>query len=90
MGRTVHASKRFEKDVALAKKRGKDTAGLRAAIELPVAGQPLPRELNDHPLKGNWKGCRDLPIEPDGVLIYKADDTHLWLVRTGTHADVFG
>jgi mRNA interferase YafQ len=28
-------------------------------------------------------------IEPDWLLIYKADDANVWLVRTGTHADIF-
>jgi mRNA interferase YafQ len=90
MGRTVHTSKRFEKDVGIAKKRKKDTAKLRSIIDLLIAGQPLPRELNDHPLKGKWNGYRDLHIDPDWVLIYKADDANLWLFRTGSHADVFG
>jgi mRNA interferase YafQ len=50
----------------------------------------LPRELNDHPLKGPWNGYRDVHIESDWVLIYKADVANLWLVRTGSHADLFG
>lgn len=88
--RTVHTTKRFEKDTALAIRRGKNTAKLRAVIEILARGQPLPRELNDHPLKGPWNGYRDLHIEPDWVLIYKADERNLWLVRTGSHADLFG
>jgi mRNA interferase YafQ len=49
-----------------------------------------PRELRDHPLKGQWKGYRDLHIEPDWLLIYKVDQENLWLVRTGSHGDIFG
>lgn len=88
--RKVHTSNRFDKEAALAVRRGKDTAKLRAIIEILIARQPLPRELKDHPLKGDWNGYRDIHIEPDWLLIYKADDTNLWLVRTGTHADLFG
>ena len=89
--RAVHTTKRFEKDVALAKKRHKDTLKLRSAIDLLVARRnPLPPALKDHPLSGNWKGYRDLHLEPDWVLIYKVDDANLWLVRTGSHADLFG
>ena len=88
--RKIHTSHKFEKDAALAARRGKDTPKLRAVIELLVAHQPLPREFKDHPLKGNWKNYRDIHIEPDWVLIYKVDDENLWLVRTGTHADLFG
>ena len=88
--RTVHTSSRFAKDAALAVRRGKQATKLRAVIELLTARQQLPRELKDHPLKGGWNGYRDLHIEPDWLLIYKADDVNLWLVRTGSHADIFG
>lgn len=42
----------FEKDLALAKRRGKDTTKLRIIIDLLLYQQPLQRELSDHPLKG--------------------------------------
>ena len=90
MRRTVHTTSRFDKDAALAVRRGKDSGKLRAVIELLVADRPLPRELKDHPLKGEWKGCRDLHMEPDWILIYKTEDSNLWLIRTGSHADLFG
>lgn len=88
--RNVHTSDRFEKDAALAVRRGRNTEKLRAVIELLVSHHPLPRELKDHPLKGDWKNYRDIHIEPDWILIYKIDDENLWLIRTGTHADLFG
>lgn len=88
--RSAHTTNKFDKDAALAIRRGKDGNKLRAVIELLVARHPLPRELKDHPLKGEFKGTRDLHIEPDWVLIYKADDENVWLIRTGTHADLFG
>ena len=87
--RKVHTSNKFDKDAALAIRRGKDMTKLRAVIELLVTRQPLPRELKGHPLKGDWKDYRDLHIEPDWLLIYKVDDANLWLVRTGTYADLF-
>ena len=42
-----------------------------------------------HPLKGAWKNYRDLHIEPDWLLIYRADETSVLFERTGTHADLF-
>ena len=50
---------------------------LRHVIGMLLAGQPLPRELGDHPLKGEWKPSRDLHIEPDWILIGGA-----WLAST--------
>ena len=88
--RTLHTADKFEKEVELAKRRGKNMAKLRAIIDLLITRQPLPREACDHPLKGQWKGCRDLHIEPDWLLIYKVDHDDLWLYRTGTHEDIFG
>ena len=61
--RTLHTANKFEKEIELAKRRGKDMAKLRAVIDLLITRQPLPREAYDHPLKGQWKGYRDLHIE---------------------------
>lgn len=80
----------FKRDVKLAQKRGKDMGKLRQVIALVLAGQSLPRELGDHPLKGQWKFRRDLHIEPDWVLIYRVEGERVRFERTGTHADLFG
>ena len=55
----------FKRDVKLAQKRGKDMSKLKVVIELLLNNQPLPQDLNDHPLKGDWTLSRDLHIEPD-------------------------
>jgi mRNA interferase YafQ len=83
-------SGQFKRDVKLAQKRGKDMDKLRNTIKLLLEGQALPRELGDHPLKGEWKPRHDLHIEPDWVLIYSADDETVRFDRTGTHSDLFG
>lgn len=88
--RRLNTTNKFEKDVELAKRRGKDMAKIRTVIDLLINRHSLPSGLNDHPLKGEFKGYRDLHIEPDGLLIYKVDDKDLWLSRTGSHADIFG
>ena len=80
----------FKRDVKLADKRGKDMSKLRTVIEWVLAGEPLPHELGDHPLKGEWQPSRDLHIEPDWVLIYRVDGDAVRFERTGTHADLFG
>jgi mRNA interferase YafQ len=48
-----------------------------------------PPRYKDHPLGGEWKHFRDCHIEPDWLLIYKIDGEDLYLVRTGTHSDLF-
>jgi len=79
----------FKRDVRLAEKRGKDMGKLRELILLLAEETPLPPRYKDHPLSGEWKHHRDSHIEPDWLLLYKIDDNDLYLVRTGTHADLF-
>ena len=79
----------FKRDVKRAQKRGKDMAKLRALLLLLIEGRPLPPSYQDHPLMGDWKGYRDVHIEPDWVLIYRVAGDELRLARTGAHADVF-
>ncbi len=82
-------SGRFKRDVRRAEKRGKDLAKLRDVLLLLIDEQPLPGAYGDHPLKGQWKGFRDLHIEPDWLLLYRVIGDELQLARTGTHADLF-
>ena len=87
--REVIRSTQFKRDVKLAGKRGKDMAKLRELILLLVEDSPLPPRYRDHALGSAWKHHRDCHIEPDWLLVYKIDGNDLYLVRTGTHADLF-
>jgi mRNA interferase YafQ len=80
---------RFKHDAKRMERRGKEMSKLRKVIHLPIEGNPLPSEFKDHLLSGDWKHFRDCHIEPDWVLIYKVDGDELYLVQTGTHADLF-
>jgi mRNA interferase YafQ len=82
-------SGQFRRDVKRAARRGKDMSRLRALIVRLLAGDALPERYKDHPLRGNWKGYRDVHIEPDWLLIYRIVGDELHLVRTGSHADLF-
>lgn len=80
---------RFEKDVKLARKRGKDLARLRKIMELLLEGKKLPHKNLDHWLKGNYNDRRECHIEPDWLLIYKPEEVEIIFERTGTHSDLF-
>jgi mRNA interferase YafQ len=54
--RTPSFSSQFYRDVKRLQKRGKDPEKLKKLIELLLAGQPLPPQYKDHPLKLNWAG----------------------------------
>ena len=82
-------STRFRKDVKRARKRGKDMGKLREVLALLASGAGLPERYRDHALQGDWKGYRDLHIEPDWLLVYRVTADEVQLARTGTHADLF-
>jgi mRNA interferase YafQ len=79
----------FRRDVKLAQRRRKDISKLRELILLLAEGQSLPPRYKDHPLSGDWSHYRDCHIESDWLLIYKIEGDDLYLVRTGTHSDLF-
>jgi mRNA interferase YafQ len=70
-------------------KRNKDMTKLRAVLLLLLEQQDLPADYRDHPLRGDWRGFRDLHIEPDWLLIYRIEGDELQLARSGSHADLF-
>jgi mRNA interferase YafQ len=83
--------KQFSRDLKRAVKRGKSLKKITAVIDLLRTQQPLPPNLRDHPLSGNYAGYRDCHVEPDLVLIYRIVQNQLQLicVRLGSHSDLF-
>jgi mRNA interferase YafQ len=79
----------FEKDVNRVRRRGYDLRKLSVAIAALVRNQALEVLTKDHPLKGKYSGMRECHLAPDWLLIYKADEETVLLIRTGTHADLF-
>jgi mRNA interferase YafQ len=82
-------TKRFQKDVALAKRRGKSMEKIRTLIETLAKEDPLPEKHRPHSLSGQWKSFYECHIEPDWLLIYRVEEGTLELARTGTHSDLF-
>ena len=81
-------SGKFERNLKQMVKRGKDPEKIKAVIRLICDQAPLPERYVDHPLKGEWKGCRDCHVEPDWILIYAIGDGAAKFIRTGTHSDL--
>ena len=82
-------SSRFKRDVRRARKRGKYLTRLRSLLGSLIRRGPLPASCRDHPLHGDWKGYREVHVEPDWLLIYRVEGAELRLARTGSHADLF-
>lgn len=88
---TIRPTSKFQRDVKRVQRRGYDISRLTHVIKRLVSGEPLPKRYRDHPLSGNYVGCRECHIAPDWLLIYEISekDLFLYLIRTGTHSDVF-
>lgn len=83
---------KFKKDYKLSVKRGMPIELLKKAITLLQNGQPLPANMHDHALAGDYIGFRECHILPNWLLIYfvEEDTITLTLSRTGSHSDLFG
>lgn len=88
--KTISRTTRFDKDVKKMKKRGKSFEIFKQVIEKLASDRTLEPKFKDHKLVGNYSGTRECHIEPDWLLIYITSEDELILVRTGSHADLFG
>ena len=90
MSREIKRTRQFKKDVKLMLRQGRQLKPLLDIVEKLQNDIPLPPELKDHPLVGNWIGKRECHIEPDWLLIYEKTDSVLLLtlIRTGTHSGI--
>lgn len=87
----IRPTSRFQKDLKRLRKRGYDMDLLTGVLKQLAAGQALAPSYRDHPLVGDYSGCRECHITPDWLLIYEIDggELFLYLTRTGTHSDLF-
>lgn len=87
----VVLSNRFKRDLKLAAKRGYPLEQLNAVVDQLAQRKPLAPKYRDHELTGNYRGFRECHIQPDWLLVYRAeaDELLLFLFRTGTHSDLF-
>ena len=92
MSREIKRTRQFKQDVKLMLCQGRQLEPLLDIVEMLQNDIPLPPELKDHPLVGNWIGKRECHIEPDWLLIYEKTDSVLLLtlIRTGTHSGILG
>jgi len=82
-------TRQFEKDLKLAKRRGKNIEKFKVLARTLLASQPPDPIHRDHKLIGNYLGRRDCHIESDWLLIYKTQEHFLIFERMGTHSDLF-
>ena len=88
---TIVPSNQFKKDLKIAKKRGLNLEKLTFVINTLASEKKLDEKYRDHSLSGVLKEFRDCHIEPDWLLVYRIDHDELilFLLRTGSHSDLF-
>ena len=85
----LNSSTKFKRDYKTCVKRKYDMGLLHNIVDTLIIPELLPKERKDHKLTGGYKGCRECHILPDWLLIYRINASELYLVRTGTHSDLF-
>ena len=76
----------------LARRRRFNEDRLNDVIKMLISGKPLPANLHNHLLTGDYKGYWECHVTPDWLLLYEKDTEIriISLYRTGTHVDIFG
>ncbi len=64
---------------------------LKEIVTILANGETLDEKYKDHPLVGNYLGCRECHLRPDLLLIYRIDNNilELALIRVGSHSKLF-
>ncbi|MCQ2360611.1 MAG: type II toxin-antitoxin system YafQ family toxin [Paludibacteraceae bacterium] len=88
---TVRTTNRFEKNVALCKKRGYPMDKLSKAITILEKNGSLPLVYHPHKLVSKQEGTWECHLAPDWLLVWQQNDLELTLLmlQTGTHSDIF-
>ena len=85
----LKTTNRFEKEYKKALKSGRDMNKLKRVMSWIASQQPLPQELRDHKLVGNYKDRRECHLSGDWLLIYKLEVETVIFERTGSHSELF-
>ena len=89
---SIETSHIYKKGYRRAAKRGLPMEKLNEVVQALANQESLPAKYKDHVLSGKYFGYRECHIQPDWLLIYKIEKGRLvlYLLDTGTHADLFG
>ncbi|MBW4628241.1 MAG: type II toxin-antitoxin system YafQ family toxin [Brasilonema octagenarum HA4186-MV1] len=85
---SVHRTKAFRQGVRRFSKRPHKLSKLHSIIKQLQQGDRLSRHNRNHVLLG-YPGCWECHIEGDWLLIYRIEGNALYLLATGSHADLF-
>jgi mRNA interferase YafQ len=89
----VIPSSQFKKDLKRLNKQSKKLSLLESPIyDFLAQNKALPPEYKDHSLSGNYANHREFHIggrNSDWLVIYRITSDAVYLVRTGSHSELF-
>lgn len=89
---TIVYSNQYKRAYKKLKRSGRyNLVKLDRVLELLLLNMPLPKQYQDHPLKGRLKNLRECHIFCDLLLVYKKeqDKLLLFLINLGSHDKLF-
>jgi mRNA interferase YafQ len=88
---TKKTMKKFEKDLDKAKRQHKNFDTLKQIMKTLAEEKSLNSKYLDHPLKGQWAGCRECHVENDRLLVYRVlkEEHEIWFERLRSHSELF-
>ena len=85
----VKRQKTFLKDLKKVQLSDKHFSKYIIYISRLIEENILPSEACNHPLKGIYDGYHEFHISGDVLVIYKIKNDELWLIRMGSHSELF-
>lgn len=82
-------TRRFKKDIKKFEHNKKVKSEFDNVLRHLLNEAKLEEKYLDHPLTGNYEGCRECHLKPDVLLIYWSDGEILHLNRIGSHSELF-
>lgn len=89
MYKKLERTKSFLKDLSKTKFSNEHYSKYVVHLGKLLSNETLPPEALDHPLKGDYAGYREFHVSGDLLVIYKVTEDTLYLVRIGTHSQLF-
>ena len=85
----LERTKSFKKDILKQKFTNQHYGKYILYLGCLISSKSLPPEAKDHQLSGEWRCYREFHISGDLLLIYKIEGKVLYLVRVGSHSQLF-
>ena len=88
---SIKYSKSFKRDLKLFKNNKSVIFELKKVLDILVSNKQLPKEKQNHRLKGEFSDCFECHLKPNVLLIYKIEKEELLvlLLRIDSHQNLF-